>query len=101
MLSRVGAPRRLGRLAAVRVLVVTNITPDPAAPAHELVAAAFSWRSEPPADPAAATTLLRGGLVPLYRHYLDDHTARLTDLKELDLAAAFERWRHRLEDGEP
>ena len=71
---------------------------DPAAPAHELVAAAFSWRSEPPADPAAATALLRGGLVPLYRHYLDDHIARLNNLKELDLASAFERWRHRLED---
>ena len=80
---------------------VAHYRGEPDAPAQELVAAAFRWRSEPPGDDGAATTLLRAGLVPLYRHYLDDHIARLTELKELDLAAAFERWRRRLEEGAP
>jgi hypothetical protein len=70
----------------------------PDAPARQLVAAAFRWRAEPPEDSAAATELLRRELVPLYLHYLDDHIARLTDLKELDLAAVFVHWRRRLEE---
>jgi hypothetical protein len=69
---------------------------DSAAPASELVAAAHRWRTEPPDDPEAATALLRGELVPLYVHYLDDHIARLSALKEQDLVAAFRRWRDRL-----
>src|SRR5439155_13409868 len=47
---------------------VAHYLVDPAAPAHELVAAAFRWRTEPPADPAAATDLLRRQLLALYPH---------------------------------
>jgi hypothetical protein len=74
---------------------VAHYLADDAAPAHELVAAGFRWRTEPPAD-HEALDLLRRELLPLYRYYLDDHIARLTELKELDLAAAFVRWRERL-----
>ena len=70
---------------------------DAAAPAHDLVAAALGWRTDPPADEATATALLRRELIPLYLHYLDDHVTRLTDRRELDLAAAFARWRARLD----
>jgi len=71
---------------------------DPAAPAQELVAAALRWRTDPPEDDQWVVDLLRRELGPLYLHYLDDHITRLTDLKELDLAAAFVRWRDRLAD---
>src|SRR5581483_8461490 len=66
-----------------------------AAVAHHLAAAAHRWRTDPPED-QEALDLLGRELVPLYRYYLDDHIARLTELKELDLAAAFVRWRERL-----
>jgi hypothetical protein len=65
-------------------------------PAKQLVAAAYEWRLAAPEDPDGATALLRRQLAPLYRHYLDDHIARLAALGEDDLAAAFERWRARL-----
>ena len=61
-----------------------------------LVAAGLAWRSAPPDDEGAALALLRSELVPLYLHYLDDHTGRLARLGRADLAEAFQAWRGRL-----
>jgi predicted nucleotidyltransferase len=61
----------------------------------ELVAAAMTWRGEPPAGDQAAALLARD-LLPLYLHYLDDHTARLDAAGRPRLAARFRRWRARL-----
>jgi hypothetical protein len=66
------------------------------APAAELVAAAVTWRLEPPADEAAATALLRRELIPLYAYYLDDHIARLCAAGRPALAGRFRRCRARL-----
>ena len=63
------------------------------APGAGLVAAALTWRIAPPDDPRAAAELLGRELIALYLHYIDDHTARLTALGQVDLAAAFVRWR--------
>jgi predicted nucleotidyltransferase len=65
------------------------------APAASLVAAALTWRTAPP-DGAEATTLLRKEMIPLYLHYIDDHTARLQAVGRLDLAEAFTEWRNRI-----
>jgi hypothetical protein len=67
----------------------------PVAPATNLVAAALSWRSAPP-DRGPAEALLQQELIPLYLHYIDDHTARLIDLGRVDLAEAFGEWRRRI-----
>ena len=86
-----------GRVGTNEAAVAHHLD-QPGAPARELVAAAFRWRREPPDDPASATALLRRELIPLYLHYLDDHISRLSELKELDLASDFARWRQRLEE---
>lgn len=65
-------------------------------PGARLVAAALTWRTTPPDNTQAAAELLGQELVPLYLHYIDDHTARLDALGEVDLAEAFESWRSRL-----
>ena len=65
-LVEIGAKRNTGALANVHL-------PDP--------------------NEALATELLRRELMPLYLYYLDDHIARLTELKEPALATAFVRWR--------
>ena len=61
-----------------------------------LVAAGFAWRTDPPNDEAAALALLRSEIVPLYLHYVDDHTDRLRRLGHVELAEAFRTWRSRL-----
>jgi hypothetical protein len=61
-----------------------------------LVAAGSAWRTAPPDDEEAALTLLRSEMVPLYLHYLDDHTGRLRVLGHAELAEAFQGWRGRL-----
>jgi hypothetical protein len=81
-----------GRVGTNEAAVAHHLA-DAGAPAHDLVAAALRWRTEPPVDEAAAAELLRRELVPLYLRYLDDHIARLTELKELELVSAFTRWR--------
>jgi len=65
------------------------------APAAKLVAAAVTWRLEPPADEAAAALLDRE-LIPLYVHYIDDHIERLRAVNHHRLADSFQRWRTRL-----
>ncbi|HET9876705.1 MAG TPA: nucleotidyltransferase domain-containing protein [Mycobacterium sp.] len=64
-------------------------------PAAELVSAAFSWRTKPPANDHAVA-LLKNGFVPLYRNYLDDHIQRLQSINEPELADRFSEWRSRL-----
>jgi hypothetical protein len=66
------------------------------APATELVAAALTWREQPPADEAAAVALLSRELIPLYTQYLDDHIARLSAAGHDRLASRFREWRARL-----
>lgn len=68
----------------------------PDAPAAGLVRAALRWRLAPPADAKAAGELLGRELVPLYLHYLDDHSARLETAGEHRLARRFRHWRARL-----
>lgn len=65
-------------------------------PGASLVAAALLWRASTSLDHATATALLHGQMIPLYLHYIDDHTARLTSLNRLELADAFEEWRTRI-----
>jgi hypothetical protein len=65
------------------------------APGAGLVAAALAWRTATP-DSAQATALLQKEMIPLYLHYIDDHTARLAALGRLDLAGAFTEWRDRI-----
>ena len=77
---------------------VAHYLAQPDNPARELVRAAYRWRQEPADDRAAATALLRRELLGLYRHYVDDHLARLRQLKEDSLADAFARWRRLLEE---
>jgi hypothetical protein len=69
---------------------------DVTAPAAELVAAAVAWRREPPPGDEA-TALLSRQLLPLYRHYIDDHITRLDTAGSHRLAERFRRWRGRLE----
>jgi hypothetical protein len=40
--------------------------------------------------------VMEAELLPLYLHYLDDHSGRLAALGRDDLAAAFAEWRGRL-----
>jgi hypothetical protein len=68
---------------------------DVEAPAAELVAAALAWRGEPPPGDEA-TALLSQQLIPLYRHYIDDHITRLDAAGSHRLAGRFRRWRGRL-----
>ncbi len=65
------------------------------APGCELVAAALAWRTEPP-DPVYAVQLLGRDMIPLYLHYIDDHTARLAAAGRHDLAGAYAAWRGRI-----
>jgi hypothetical protein len=69
---------------------------DGEAPSTTLVAAALAWRTVPPTDDEAAADLLREQMVPLYVHYIDDHTTRLDSLGHAKLASAFEAWGDRL-----
>lgn len=61
-----------------------------------LVAAGLAWRTSPPDDEAVALALLRSHLIPLYLHYLDDHTDRLKAHGQVELAEAFQHWRSRV-----
>jgi len=76
-------------------LAAEHYLADPDAPAGSLVAAAVAWRAAPPAEDEAADLLGRE-LMPLYRHYIDDHVARLEDAGAQRLAGRFRRWRARL-----
>jgi predicted nucleotidyltransferase len=69
---------------------------DRQAPSSRLVAAALEWRTIAPADEANAALLLREHIVPLYLRYIDDYSARLDGLGEVELARAFQEWRDRL-----
>jgi hypothetical protein len=71
---------------------------DREAPSKELVAAAYAWRTGAPFDGATALDLLGRQIVPLYTHYIDDHTARLASVHRDELADAFREWRSRLID---
>jgi hypothetical protein len=68
---------------------------QPMPPGAALVAAAQSWRTEPPARDHALA-MLRAGLLPLYLHYLDDYRRRLAACGATQLAQAFGNWRSRL-----
>jgi len=77
-------------------LAVEHYLGNARAPATELVGAALDWRIVGPEDSDAATKLLDRELIPLYLHYIDDHTGRLTTLGRSDLTEAFKEWRRRL-----
>jgi len=75
---------------------VDHYLETPGAASGELVAAARSWRTGVRFDEHTAIDLLDRQLVPLYRHYIEDHMARLAALGREDLAQAFRGWRERL-----
>lgn len=70
---------------------------QPEAPAGSLVRLALRVREGHALDAAELGPELKAGLVPLYRHYIED---QLRQLKEIDapadLVAAFEDWNQRL-----
>jgi hypothetical protein len=76
-------------------LAAEHYLADLDAPAAELVAAALAWRHQPPPGDEA-TVLLSQQLIPLYRHYIDDHVTRLDAAGNHRLAGRFRRWRDRL-----
>jgi hypothetical protein len=75
---------------------VAHYLEQPGVPSTALVAAALGWRRRPWADDAEARALLEAGLPALYRHYLDDHIARLDADGRGGLADRFRQWRARL-----
>jgi hypothetical protein len=81
---------------ATNALAAQHYLASARAPGTELVAAALTWREQPPADEAAAVALLSRELIPLYTHYLDDHIARLSGAGHDRLAGRFREWRARL-----
>ena len=66
-------------------------------PAANLARDALAWRTLPPDphDPAVIATIA-DGLLPLYRLFLEEYTARLREYGELDLAGQFLEWSLRL-----
>ncbi|CAM4205538.1 nucleotidyltransferase domain-containing protein [Kibdelosporangium persicum] len=69
--------------------------PDPVA--GSLVRLAARVRAGHPVHPEQMKPQLAGGLVPLYRHYIDEQTPRLLRAgAPADLVTAFARWRRRL-----
>jgi hypothetical protein len=84
-----------GRVAAIG-LAAEHYLASTDSPAAGLVTAALGWRERAPDDPEAAAALVGSELIPLYLHYIDDHTARLEAAGRHDLAARFRSWRARL-----
>jgi hypothetical protein len=85
---------RTGHLGTNHTAATAYVAAQPA-PGAPLVAAALEWRSAPP-DEESALALLRTEMVPLYLHYIDDHTERLTALGCEELAEGFREWRRRI-----
>jgi hypothetical protein len=75
---------------------VESYLAESAAPSQPLVAAAHAWRQGPRDWEVQAAELLPQQIMPLYRHYLEDHIVRLERLGEHELARGFEDWRQRL-----
>jgi hypothetical protein len=70
---------------------------QPQAVAPSLVRLAARVRAGVPLDPAQVAPQLAAGLLPLYRHYVDDQTRRLAAANApADLVTAFTHWRERL-----
>lgn len=71
---------------------------QPQPTAASLVRMATRVRAGHPLDSAQITSELAAGLIPLYRHYIDEETRRLLRVNApADLVTAFTRWRQRLE----
>jgi hypothetical protein len=81
---------------ATNTLAARHYLASAGATGTELVAAALTWREQPPADETAAVALLSRELIPLYLHYLDDHIVRLSAAGHDRLAGRFREWRARL-----
>ena len=70
---------------------------EPRAAAPSLVRLAARVRAGEPLDPAQVAPELTAGLVPLYRHYIDDQTRRLRLANApADLVTFFTNWDRRL-----
>jgi predicted nucleotidyltransferase len=72
---------------------------DEHAPGAALVAAALALRTGALVADEATAMLLDKQLLSLYLHYTDDHVARLTALRQPELAEAFRGWHDRLRQG--
>ena len=69
-----------------------------AGPAVQLAKMALEWRDVPP-EPGDTATLkvIKDGLLPIYRVFLDDYEPRLRGYDRPDLAEQFRVWRQQLE----
>ena len=65
-------------------------------PDADLVQSAFDWRSDPLPTQLEIVHLLRAGLSPLYRRFLEIYVPRLEEYEETELAAKLTDWRERL-----
>lgn len=69
-------------------------------PAHELVAAAGRWRTEP-LDIAEAERLVAAQIVALYDHFIDEHLGLMERLGEPGLATHLQAWQVLLQGTSP
>lgn len=93
------AARTAGR-AATNAEAIAWYLAQPHPTAAPLVRLAARIRAGHPLDPAQAAAELAAGLLPLYHHYIDDQTRRLSAADApADLAKAFIQWRGRLSGG--
>ena len=66
-------------------------------PHADLVNAALVWRSKPPSEQdGEAFELIRHGLLPLYRLFVNEYRTLLKARGRLDLARAFNFWEESL-----
>ena len=67
-------------------------------PATQLAVKALEWRDAPPEPGDTATRkVIKDGLLPIYRVFLDDYEPRLRGYDRPDLAEHFRVWRQQLE----
>lgn len=91
---------RTGGRAATNDEAIAWYLAQPDVPAASLVRLAERVRAGAPLDAAQAAPELAAGLVPLYRHYVDDQTRLLRSAgAPADLVTAFTRWDERLAGG--
>ena len=82
---------RTGEIGRNHDAVAHLITVEPP-PIADLGAAALRWREAAPSTDEALP-LVRAGILPLYRRFVEDHAQRLRDYGEPALAADYDAWR--------
>ncbi|WP_216214848.1 hypothetical protein [Amycolatopsis aidingensis] len=94
--------RTTGRAATNDEAIAWYLASGAGTAAASLVRLAARVRAGEPLDPAQAEARLAAGLLPLYRHYIDDQASRLRHVQSaVDLVTAFTRWGRRLAEIDP